>query len=476
MQDAFEHPLVQRYAGRDMLELFSPRRRFTTWRELWVALAAAEHDIGLPVSKQQVSQMKGALHEFDFDRAAELERELRHDVMAHVHHFGEKAPDAKGVIHLGATSCFVTDNADLILYRRALGLVESRLVQCARALAEFAARWRSEPCLGFTHYQVAQPTTVGKRATLWLQDLLLDLDEVRRVIEWLPARGLKGTTGTQASFLALCDGEDEKVRELDRRVCAAMGFERSIPVSGQTYTRKIDWTIHQALCGVAQSTAKFAADLRLLSHDGEMEEPSESKQIGSSAMPYKKNPMRCERVTSLCRYVLAAADTSAQTAANQWLERTLDDSAVRRIALPESFLAIDAILILCENVMRGMQVFPRVIGRRLDENLPFLAAEELLMAGVRAGGDRQDLHERFRIHSREAVRRIKEQGEANPLLSLIEGDEAFSRLEEPVRDLLDAKRFVGRAPAQVDEFLAEEFSPRMKGVAEDAASSEELRV
>ncbi|MEY4672322.1 MAG: adenylosuccinate lyase [Planctomycetota bacterium] len=473
--DRFDHPLTERYASREMARLFSPRTRHTTWRDLWIALAQAEKDLGFPVKQEQVDQLKQARDQFDWDRVAALEKELRHDVMAHVHHYGELAPGAKAIIHLGATSCYVTDNGDLVVFREALRMVEQRLVAVLRALGEFARQWRAQPCLGYTHYQVAQPVTVGKRACLWAQDFALDLDEVRRVIDWLPFRGVKGTTGTQASFLALADGDHAKVEELDRRVTAAMGFRSVIPVSGQTYTRKIDWTIHQALSAVAQSAAKFATDMRLLSHEGEIEEPSESKQIGSSAMAYKKNPMRCERVCSLARYVIEATGTSAHTAATQWLERTLDDSAIRRIALPESFLAIDGILMLVENVARGLVVYPRVIERKLREQLPFLATEEILMAGVRAGGDRQELHERIRVHSRAAAHAIKAEGRENPLMALIAADPAFARIASQLPDLMDPSRFVGRAPEQVDGFLQRELFPRVTG-APTAELGVEIRV
>jgi adenylosuccinate lyase len=446
-----------------MAGLFTPRARHTTWRDLWICLAAVEQELGFPVTREQVDELRRHRDEFDWDRVAELEKDLRHDVMAHVHHYGEVAPKAKAIIHLGATSCFVTDNADLIAYRSALRLVERRLAAVLRGLAQFAKKWRAEPCLGYTHFQVAQPVTVGKRACLWAQDFVLDLDEVRRIQSWLPFRGVKGTTGTQASFLSLAGGDHDKVAELDRRVTAAMGFEKSVAVSGQTYTRKIDWTIHQALSGVAQSAAKFAVDLRLLSHEGEIEEPSESKQVGSSAMAYKKNPMRCERIGSLARYVIEVANTSAHTAANQWLERTLDDSAVRRIALPESFLAIDGILMLVENVAQGLVVYPKVIEKRLREQLPFLATEEILMAGVAAGGDRQALHERIRQHSRSAAHALKVEGRDNPLLQLIAADPAFAAIKGSLSSLLEPKRFVGRAAEQVDSFLQSEVSPRLAG-------------
>jgi adenylosuccinate lyase len=473
--ERFEHPLIDRYAGREMAKLFSPRSRHGAWRDLWIALAEAQMELGLPVTAEQVKELKAARDEFDWDAVAKYEKDLRHDVMAHVHHYGDLAPKARGIIHLGATSCFVTDNGDLMTYRAALRQVENRLARAIGALARFAAEHRAQPCLGYTHFQVAQPVTVGKRATLWIQDLLLDLDEVRRVIDWLPCRGVKGTTGTQATFLSLFDGDHAKVRELDAKIAKAIGFERSIPISGQTYTRKIDWTIHQSLCGIAQSAAKFANDMRLLSHENELEEPSEAKQIGSSAMAYKKNPMRCERINSLARYVVAVTDTSAQTASVQWLERSLDDSAIRRIAIPESFLAIDGILILLENVAEGIVVWPRVIERNMKAQLPFLATEEILMAGVRAGGDRQDLHERVRVHSREAARQIKEEGKPNPLLELIAADPAFAAIQAQLPDLLDPSRFIGRCPEQVDAFLTDEVEPRLAGV-EISGGDDELRV
>jgi adenylosuccinate lyase len=455
----FEHPLLQRYASAEMSACFSAHARHGTWRLLWIVLADAQRALGLDIREEQVAAMRAVQDRFDWRRLAELEKELRHDVMAHVHHFGELAPSARGIIHLGATSCYVTDNGDLMLYRRALELLDRKLQRVLAALAAFARRHRDLACLGYTHYQPAQPVTVGKRACLWAQDFVLDLEEVRRLVAWLPCRGVKGTTGTQASFLTLFDGDHEKVKDLEARVCRAIGFARALPVTGQTYTRKLDWTIHQALAGVAQSAAKLGNDLRLLSHDGEVEEPSESKQVGSSAMAYKKNPMRCERICSLSRWVLAAADASAQTAAAQWLERTLDDSAVKRIALPESFLAVDAILGLVENVVRGLVVFPRMIERNLRAQLPFLATEEILMAGVRAGGDRQVLHERIRVHARAASERMKEHGEDGALLAALAADPAFARIKDQLPALADPARFVGRAPQQVDEFLREHVDP-----------------
>lgn len=470
--DRFDHPLIERYASQEMARLFSPRARHGAWRDLWIALAQAEHELGFPVTAEQIAELKANRQRFDWDAVAKYEKELRHDVMAHVHHWGDLCPKARPIIHLGATSCFVTDNGDLLLYRQALRLLEQRLAAVTAALAAFAQRWRAEPCLGYTHFQVAQPVTVGKRACLWAQDFVLDLDEVRRVAGWLPFRGVKGTTGTQATFLTLAGGDHGKVEELDRRVTEAMGFGKSIAVSGQTYTRKLDWTIHQVLSAIAQSASKFATDVRLLSHEGEIEEPSESKQIGSSAMAYKKNPMRCERVCSLARYVIETANTSAHTAATQWLERTLDDSAVRRIAIPESFLAIDGILMLVENVAKGLVVYPKVVQKKLREQLPFLATEEILMAGVAAGGDRQDLHERVRVHSRASAHAVKAEGRDNPLLQLIAADPAFAAIKDALPDLMDPARFVGRSAEQVDAFVRDEVEPRLRGATVGALGSE----
>ena len=461
--ERFEHPLIERYAGEEMVALFSARSRYGTWRDLWIALARAQHELGLPVTAEQVTELTAQRDQFDWDRLAELEGELRHDVMAHLRHFGEKAPGAKGIIHLGATSCYVTDNTDLLLYRAALGLIEQRLSGVIHALASQAQQHRDLACLGYTHFQVAQPVTVGKRACMWAQDFLLDLDEVRRVSERLPFRGVKGATGTQASFLALCDGDHTKVEELERKVSKAMGFREVIPVSGQTYTRKLDWTLHQALSGIAQSAAKFGGDLRLLAHEGEIEEPTVEMQVGSSAMAYKRNPMRSERVCSLARYVIETSTATAQTAANQWLERTLDDSAIRRIVIPESFLAVDGILILVESIARGLVVSRSVIGRNLRAQLPFLATEEILMAGVRAGGDRQDLHERIRTHAREAASRVKEDGGDNPLLELLAEDPAFAAVRGELSRLVEPDRHIGRCPEQVDAFLEREVAPRLKG-------------
>jgi adenylosuccinate lyase len=442
-----------------MVELFSPLRRIQTWRRLWLELAKAERSLGLAIPPAAIAEMESHLSDVNFDVADAREREVRHDVMAHVHAFGEQCPAARPWIHLGATSCYVTDNADLVIFREGLALLERRLLVSIERLARFAKAQGGVPTLAFTHFQPAQCTTVGKRACLWLQDLVFDLAEVRRVARELPFLGVKGTTGTQASFLALFGGDHAKVKDLERRVTAAMGFERAVAVSGQTYTRKLDWWIAQALVGIAASTSKFAVDLRLLQHRREVEEPFETQQIGSSAMPYKRNPMRSERVNSLARLVLSLADSPAQTAANQWLERTLDDSANRRISLPEAFLATEACLLLVCDISNGLVVNRRVIERALAEELPFMASEEVLMAAVKKGGDRQKLHERLRQLSMEVMRRVKEGGERNDLLERIAADPAFASVRQELPALSDARAFVGRAPEQVEEFLAEAVEP-----------------
>ncbi|MCA8970276.1 MAG: adenylosuccinate lyase [Planctomycetes bacterium] len=470
----YQNPLVTRYAGSAMRELFSPRQRAECWRDLWIALAEAQRELGLDVSDAQLDAMRSTRESVDLDRVAELEAELRHDVMAHVHHWGEVAPIARPILHLGATSCFVTDNADLVIFRRGLRLVEDRLIAALEVLDRRAREHRDLPCLGYTHFQPAQPVTFGKRVCLWMQDLVLDLDEVRRVIESMPCRGAKGTTGTQASFLELFGGDHAKVRALDARVAEKLGFAGTFAVTGQTYPRKYDHELLSRLAGVAQSCAKFAVDMRLLSHDGEVSEPFTDKQIGSSAMAYKRNPMRCERIGSLARLVISLADTGAQTASTQWLERTLDDSAIRRIALPEAFLAVDAILMLLTNVADGMRVYPRMMRRHLDEQLPFMATETILMEGVKAGHDRQDLHETIRVHAVEAARAMKEEGVQNPLVSMLEEDDSFAFAHGRIRDLLDPSSLVGRAPEQVDEFLAEVVSPRLQG--ERRSFEDEVRV
>ncbi|MHC4177516.1 MAG: adenylosuccinate lyase [Planctomycetota bacterium] len=456
-REQYQNPLITRYSSPEMSEIFSPQRKFSTWRRLWVALAEAEAELGLPISAQQIAQLKEHVDDVDFEAARAYERRLRHDVMAHVHTYGDACPDARGIIHLGAASCFVTDNTDLLLLREALELVGRRLAAVIDRLAKFAAEHRDLACLGFTHFQPAQPTTVGKRACLWAHDLALDLEEVERRLAGLKARGPKGTTGTQASFLQLFDGDHQKVRRLEQLVCRKIGFEESYPVTGQTYPRKIDSQVLDALSGVAQSAQKAATDLRLLAHRKEMEEPFEQEQIGSSSMAYKRNPMRSERICSLGRFVTGLQTSAAQTAATQWLERTLDDSAVRRLVLPQAFLAIDAALLLYQNVAGGLMVYPKVIAGHLEAELPFMATENILMAAVAAGGDRQELHERIRRHSQAAAAVVKGQGGRNDLMERLAGDEAFSQVD--LAAVLDPSQFVGRAPQQVDEFLVDVVEP-----------------
>ena len=472
--DRYSSPLAERYASRAMLELWSPKMRYGLWRRLWLALAEGEKELGLAIPDDAISQMRGHLDDVDFDVVAAYERRFRHDVMAHIHAFGDVAPAAKPFIHLGATSAFVTDNADLILMRRGLGLLRGKAVRVLRALGVFARRWKDEPTLGSTHLQPAQPTTVGKRATLWMQDLVLDLQELDHRVATLPCRGVKGTTGTQATFLELFDGDHEKVRDLERRVATAIGFESAIPVSGQTYSRKLDAQILDVVSGLAASAAKFSGDLRMLQAFGEIEEPFESSQVGSSAMAYKRNPMRCERIASLARFVLNLEGNANETHSVQFLERTLDDSANRRLTIPEAFLATDAILVLMENVVTGLEVHPARIRRRLEAELPFMATEQLLMRAVRAGGDRQEAHERIRTHSIEAARAIKEGATSNDLLERLAGDRGWKVSLKDMQQALDPSAFVGRAPQQVEEFLREVAEPLLAGA--DVSEAEEVRV
>lgn len=465
--DRYSNPLTERYASREMSYIFSARFKFGTWRRLWLALAESERELGLQIPDEAIAELREHLDDFDLARAAELERELRHDVMAHVHHLGEQAPAARGIIHLGATSAFVGDNTDLIQHREAMLLIRRRLVGVVASLAEFARRYRALPTLGFTHFQPAQPTTVGKRTTLWIQDLLLDLEELEFRLETLRFRGVRGTTGTQASFLDLFEGDHEKVDALNQRVAERMGFARLYGVTGQTYTRKVDFACLSTLAGIAQSASKIAHDLRLLAHLKEVEEPFEEHQIGSSAMPYKRNPMRAERITALARHVNALLIDPAFTAATQWFERTLDDSANKRIAVPEAYLAADSVLILLHNVSSGLVVYPEMIRRRLMEELPFMATENLMMRSVKRGGDRQELHERVRRHAIAAGERVKKDGLGNDLLDRIAGDEAFGVTREELEEELRPERYVGRAPEQVDAFLAEWVDPVLKRYADD---------
>jgi adenylosuccinate lyase len=453
----YDNPLVGRYASREMSELWGPQRKFSTWRKLWVALAEAEAELGLSISAEQIEQLRAHTDDIDFDRATEIEKRLRHDVMAHVHLYGELCPLARPIIHLGATSAYVTDNTDLILMRESLGRVRERLVGVIDGLARFAEKHRGLPCLGFTHFQPAQLTTVGKRATLWCYDFVLDLAEVDHRLGALQCRGVKGTTGTQASFLALFDGDHARVQRLDQLVAEKMGFQSSLPVTGQTYTRKIDSQILDVLSGVAQSCHKFCTDLRLLGGRKEIEEPFEADQVGSSAMAYKRNPMRAERACGLARFVISLSSSAAHTAATQWLERTLDDSANRRLTIPQAFLATDAMLRLCVNIVGGLVVYPEVIRRHIAEELPFMATENILMAAVAAGGDRQDLHERIRRHSIAAAAQVKEHGRPNDLIERLKSDAAFAAVDFDV--VLNATAFVGRAPEQVDRFIESEVKP-----------------
>ena len=476
-KDTYESPLASRYASREMLYLFSPDKKFTTWRRLWIALARAEMELGLPITQAQIDELEREKDNIDYELAAQKERELRHDVMAHIHTYGAVCPNAMPIIHLGATSCYVGDNTDIIIMKEGLTLIRDKLVRVLAALGRFADEYKGLPTLGFTHFQAAQLVTVGKRATLWMNELLMDLDEVTYRLENLKLLGCKGTTGTQASFLDLFEGDQEKVLELDRKIAAEMGFDKVQPVTGQTYSRKVDSAVLATLSGVAQSAHKFATDLRLLCHLKEIEEPFEAHQVGSSAMPYKRNPMRCERICALARYVVADGLNPAMTASVQWFERTLDDSANRRIAVSEAFLAVDAILNLYENVASGLVVHPKVIERHVMEELPFMATENILMEAVKRGGDRQALHERIREHSLAAGRRVKDEGLDNDLLERIAADPAFGLSREEVLGRLDPADYIGCCPEQVDRFLAQEIRPVLERYADAlAGSAAEIRV
>jgi len=455
--DVYESPLVTRYASREMAELFGERARILTWRRLWIALAKAEHRAGLPVTAKQIRQLEKTIDDIDFAAAARYEKRLRHDVMAHIHMWGDKAPDARGIIHLGATSAYVVDNADLIIMREALRLAAAELACAIDSLATFAKKHRSLPTLGFTHFQPAQPTTVGKRAALWCYDFVRDLDEIEYRAADLRFRGVKGTTGTQASFLELCGEDHKKVLRLEADVARQFGFDDVEPVTGQTYSRKVDAQIICSLGGVAASVHKFANDIRLLQHLKEIEEPFEAEQVGSSAMAYKRNPMRCERATGLARFVLSLVQSPLQTAAEQWFERTLDDSSNKRIVVPEAFLATDAMLRIVTNVARGLVVYPKVIAARLRAELPFMATENILMAAVAGGGDRQDVHERIRRHAQAAGHRVKLEGGENDLLERLRADPAFAKVD--LSRATNPKDFIGRAPQQVDEFIRAHVAP-----------------
>ena len=463
MHDTYETPLNSRYASREMQKIFSPDRKFTTWRKLWVALAESEMEMGLPVTQKQVDELKAHVEDIDYEAARRHEERTRHDVMAHVLAYGDVCPNARGVIHLGATSCYVTDNADILMLRDALTLVREKLLEVIRRLRAFALEYKDLPTLGYTHLQPAQLTTVGKRATLWMQDLLMDLDEVNFALSSLKLLGNRGATGTQESFMKLFDGDGEKVDELERRIARKVGMEKCFAVSGQTYPRKLDSRVLGALSGIAQSAYKFAQDLRLLQSFREVEEPFEKGQIGSSAMAYKRNPMRSERICALARHVMALTQDAQMTAATQWFERTLDDSANRRLSLPEAFLATDAVLELYANIASGMVVYPAMIGKRVMENLPFMATEAILMEGVRLGGDRQELHERIRVHSQAAAARMKQEGKESDLMERIAADPAFPMDHEHLTKLLAPENYTGRAAEQTVNFVKNEVDPALAG-------------
>ena len=467
-KDRYESPLASRYASEYMLHLFSQEMRIQTWRRLWTELARAEHELGLPVTAEQVAELETHIGDIDFELAARREREVRHDVMAHVYAFGKAAPGAAGILHLGATSCYVTDNADLILYRDALRHLRGELLRALANLARFAQRYAATPTLGYTHYQPAQPVTVGKRATLWMQDFLSDLEELDFVLASLRFLGCRGTTGTEASFMDLFEGDGAKIDEMNRRIAEKFGFAACYSVCGQTYPRKTDSRILNCLSSIAQSAYRMAQDIRLLQHDRQLEEPFEDSQIGSSAMAYKRNPMRCERICSLSRYLMADAANAPMTASAQWLERTLDDSANRRISLPEGFLCADAVLRLVQNVTNGLRVNEKIVDRAVREYLPFLATENLLMEAVKRGGDRQELHERIRRHSMAATARMKE-GEPCDLLDRLAGDPAFGMSRAELDAVMEPSLYTGRCAQQVERFLAE-CAPLLSGL--DAADGE----
>ena len=471
----YENPLTSRYASKEMSYNWSAQKKHSTWRRLWLVLAKCEKKLGLDITDEQIKQMEAHLEDIDFDAAAVKEKELRHDVMSHIHVFGELCPKAKPIIHLGATSCYVTDNTELIQMRDGLMIIRRSLLLAIAKFAKIAEQYKGMPTLGFTHYQPAQLTTVGKRFTLYIQDLLLDLERLEYELEKLPFRGVKGTTGTQASFLELFNGDHAKVRKLDDMVTKEMGFDKSIAVSGQTYTRKVDYFVISMLSGIAQSAYKFAGDLRLLANLKEVEEPFESKQVGSSAMAYKRNPMRCERICSLARYVISLPANPANTHATQWFERTLDDSANRRIVLGEAFLATDIILSVLANVAEGIQVWPKVIEKHVISELPFMATENILMAAVKAGGDRQELHEAIRTHSMAAGRKVKEMGEANDLMDRIKADPVFAKIAKSIDKIMDPSKFVGRAPQQVDEFLKGEVAPVLEKYKSELSEGEKRK-
>ena len=458
----YESPLSGRYASLEMQEIFSPSFNFKTCRKLWIALAESEKELGLPISEEQIAELKENAENINYEEAKKREKEVRHDVMSHVYAYGLQCPKAKGIIHLGATSCYVGDNTDLLTMREGLKLIRKKLLNCMKALSDFAMEYRALPMLGYTHFQAAQPVTLGKRASLWLHDLYLDFTEVEECISSLKLLGCKGTTGTQASFLELFEGNHEKCKELDRKIAKKMGFSAVYPVSGQTYSRKVDFKVLSVLSGIAQSAHKFSNDLRLLQHLKEVEEPFEKKQIGSSAMAYKRNPMRSERMAALSNFLMAEGMNPGITASTQWFERTLDDSANKRLSIPEAFLSCDGILDLYYNIVCNLVVYPKMIAKHLQEELPFMATENILMDAVKKGGDRQELHERIRMLSMEAGRRVKEEGLENDLLERIVQDDAFPLNEEDVKKLMRGELYIGRAKEQVEEFISEYIEPILK--------------
>lgn len=461
-RSVYESPLNSRYASKEMSELFSPDVKFKTWRKLWIALAEAEKELGLNITDDQIDELKKNQDNIDYELVEKIEKETRHDVMSHVRAYGMQCEKAKGIIHLGATSCYVGDNTDILIYSQALKLIKSKVLSVISKLSRFAEKYKDMPALGFTHYQPAQLVTVGKRACLWIQDLMLDCEELDFVISTLRLLGSKGTTGTQASFLSLFDGDHEKVKKLEQLIAEKLNYDKVIPVSGQTYTRKQDSRILNVLSSIAQSAYKFSNDMRLLANLKEMEEPFEKNQIGSSAMAYKRNPMRSERISSLARYVIVNSLNPAITASTQWFERTLDDSANRRISIPEAFLAVDAILNIYNNIADGIVVYPRIIRKRVMEELPFMATENILMEAVKRGGDRQELHERIRVHSLAAAKMVKEEGKENDLLERIANDPNFGMTYEELTRVLSPENYVGRSPQQVEEFLDEYVRPLLR--------------
>ena len=471
-RDGYTSPLSTRYASREMQYLFSDNHKFRTWRLLWIALAKAEHQLGLPVTEEQIAQLESHANDINYDVAEAREKQVRHDVMSHVYAYGQQCPEAEAIIHLGATSCYVGDNTDILILRDAAKLVLRKCAQVLRNLAAFAQRYKDLPCLAYTHLQPAQLTTVGKRATLWMNELMMDMENLEFQLDSLRLRGTKGATGTQASFLELFEGDEEKVRELERLVAEAMGFSRCVAACGQTYSRKVDAYFLGALSGVAQSACKFATDLRLLQSFEEMEEPFEKSQIGSSAMPYKRNPMRSERICALARYVIQDAVNPAMTAATQWFERTLDDSANKRIAVAEAFLAVDAILEIYINVTNGLVVYDRVVRRRVMEKLPFMATENIMMEAVKRGGNRQILHEALREHSHAAARAVKLEGTSNDLIGRIAADPRFPLSREEIESQLVPEKYVGRAPSQVLEFLRDEAAPLLARYPDESIQAE----